>query len=138
MNEFVHLVEKNFVDLSKDQSIQIESEHVLSEDHQFVYLNGNQIKDGNQRIQKTSEFLDKSDDYYIEFHLDTDEIADEMDFDSVGINQASVVYFNRDFVILSLSYDSAITGTAGSTNVIVDFQEDRENPSFYLVDLGLS
>lgn len=55
----------------------------------------------------------------------------------MGIGLSDIVHFNEDYLILRLKFDAAITGTAGTTNVMIDLQNDKENPAYYLVDLGL-
>ncbi|MEI3614238.1 hypothetical protein [Pseudogracilibacillus sp. SO30301A] len=110
-----------------------------SQDGKYIILQGKDepLAEGVHRIQRTEDYLEENEQYYAEFELNYEEISNELDFKSVGIGLADIVYFNEDFVILYLNFKAAITGTAGSTNVIVDFQEDRENPTIYLVDLGL-
>lgn len=112
----------------------------LSKDNQYVYLDGNEnpLAEGKQRIQKIEDYLAENDEYIVEFDLNFKQIADVLDLNSVNdVSIGKVNYFNEDIIVLFLEFKAAITGTAGSTNVIVDFQENRENPTFYLVDLGL-
>ncbi|MBO1001781.1 hypothetical protein ACFSKI_10825 [Pseudogracilibacillus auburnensis] len=112
----------------------------LSKDNQYVYLDGNEnpLAEDKQRIQKIEDYLAENDEYIVEFDLNFKQIADVLDLNSVNdVSIGKVNYFNEDIIVLFLEFKAAITGTAGSTNVIVDFQENRENPTFYLVDLGL-
>ncbi|MEI3604358.1 hypothetical protein SPD48_01520 [Pseudogracilibacillus sp. SE30717A] len=112
----------------------------LSQDNQYVYLGGNAdpLSEGKQRIQEIEEYLVGNEEYFAEFDLNLKQISDALELNSVNdVSIGKVKYFNEDFIILYLNFKAAITGTAGSTNVIIDFQEDRENPTIYLVDLGL-
>lgn len=108
-------------------------------DGKYIYLQGKDtpLSEGIQHIQKTEDYLEGNKQMYAEFELDYKEIANQLDIESVGIGLANIVYFNEDYIVLFLAFNSAVTGSAGSTNVIVDFQEDKENPTLYLVDLGL-
>lgn len=112
----------------------------LSQDNQYVYLGGNAdpLSEGKQHIQNIEDYLAGNDEYVAEFDLNFKQISDALELNSVNdVSIGKVKYFNEDFVILYFKFKAAITGTAGSTNVFVDFQEDRENPTIYLVDLGL-
>ena len=136
-DHYVHLFGRKIIDTTNHQTTLVESDHYLSENHEFIYQNGSHMADGVQRIQKASDFLGETESTYIEFQLNFEEIANQLDMKTTEINQANVVYFNNDFIVLYLRYGGAFTGSAGSTNVIVDFQEDQDHPTFYLVDLGL-
>ena len=112
----------------------------LSKDSQYVYLSGNEdpLSEGKQRIQKIENYLAGNDEYDTEFELNFKQISDTLDFNSIDdVSIGKVKYFNEDVVVLFFDFKATITGTAGSTNVIIDFQENRKNPTIYLVDLGL-
>ncbi|WP_210470955.1 hypothetical protein [Sporosarcina sp. 6E9] len=47
-------------------------------------------------------------------------------------------YFNKDYIVLSIKFDGIIVGEAGFTNVIIDLQDDKDNPTAYLVDMGIA
>ncbi|MFD1067594.1 hypothetical protein [Oceanobacillus locisalsi] len=110
-----------------------------SQDGKYVFLQGKSspLEEGVHHIQRTEDYLEGNEQYESEFELHYDEIADELDIDSVGIESANIVYFNGDYTVLHLEFSAAVTGSAGSTNVIIDFQEDKDNPTYYLVDLGI-
>ena len=111
----------------------------LSKDGKYVYLNANNesLTNGIQRIQKTEDYLDGNSTYYTEFEVNDKEIADQLDIDSSGISNEKIVYFNEDYLVLFLKFSGPITGSTGETNIIIDFQEDKENPTYYLVDLNI-
>lgn len=112
----------------------------LSKDSQYVYLSGNEdpLSEGKQRIQKIENYLAGNDEYDTEFELNFKQISDTLDFNSIDdVSIGKVKYFNEDVVVLFFDFKATITGTTGSTNVIIDFQENRKNPTIYLVDLGL-
>ena len=112
----------------------------LSKDSQYVYLSGNEdpLSEGKQRIQKIENYLAENDEYDTEFELNFKQISDTLDFNSIDdVSIGKVKYFNEDVVVLFFDFKATITGTTGSTNVIIDFQENRKNPTIYLVDLGL-
>ena len=124
-----------------DQTITTVAETDLqSKDELFVYLKGNEepLKEGKQRIQKIEDYVAGNDEYAATFELNYEQISDALELDSVNdVSIGKITYFNEDFVVLFLEFKAAITGEAGSTNVIIDFQKDRENPKMYLVDLGI-
>ncbi|MBY7142363.1 hypothetical protein KFZ56_04485 [Virgibacillus sp. NKC19-3] len=139
VNESLSVIDYQVVDTKTHQPFRTKVDDTFSEDYKYVYLNGEvePLTEGTQKIQKVEDYIEGTKQNYAEFELNYDEIADELDFDSVGIGIAKIAYFDEDFIILSLQFDSAFVGTAGSTNVIVDLQEDKGNPAYYLVDLRL-
>lgn len=139
INETLSYIDYKVIDTKTHEVFKVENQHFLSKDYKYIYLNGEDtpLDEGVQRIQRVEDYVKGNDQYYAAFKLNYEEISDELGFKSVGIGLASIVYFNEDYVVLHLSYDAHITGTAGSTNVIIDLQEDKENPVFYLVDLGI-
>ena len=140
-NRYLKAVDSHtIIDLQEKKLIEIDEADYVSNDFSYVYIGGNAdpINEGNQQIQKIEDYLSGNEEYVMEFDLDFKEIDDELDLNSTNsVSPGRVVYLTEDFLVLYLNFKGAITGKAGSTNVIVDFQEDRENPTFYLVDLGL-
>ncbi|MBY7142362.1 hypothetical protein KFZ56_04480 [Virgibacillus sp. NKC19-3] len=139
INGTLSMIDRKIIDTVKHQVRGVEKEHLLSEDSNYIYLGGDDspLAEGIQRIQKVEDYIEGTEQTYAEFQLNYDEIADELGIDSVGIGRSKIVYFNEDFIVLHLKYKGAITGSAGSTNVIIDLQEDKDNPTYYLVDLKL-
>nr|WP_289037205.1 hypothetical protein [uncultured Allobacillus sp.] len=111
----------------------------ISRDGKYVWLGGNKesLKKGTHQLQRTEDYIAGSEDYYAEIQLDYDDITDELQIESASVDASRIVYFNEGLVILYLRFNSAITGTAGTTNVIFELSEDQENLTFYLADLGL-
>lgn len=126
---------------TNDQTITTVAETDLqSTDEWFVYLEGNEepIQEGVQQIQRIEDYVAGNDEYVATFDLNFKQISDALELDSVNdVSIGKIIYFNEDYVVLFLEFKAAITGEAGSTNVIVDFQGDRQNPKMYLVDLGI-
>ncbi|MBA4536754.1 hypothetical protein H1Z61_06230 [Bacillus aquiflavi] len=138
-----HRYEKSFrhrfvYDRKDKQLKEIGEEDYLSEDGKYVYINGleDPLSDGIQRIQTIENYMAGNDAYEAEFKISFKKIAKESGFKSAaGVKHAHILYFNKDFIILSLSYHAPIVGNAGSTNVIIDLQGDKKNPTAYVVDL---
>ncbi|MBA4538821.1 hypothetical protein H1Z61_17245 [Bacillus aquiflavi] len=138
-----HRFEKTFIyrfvyDRKDKQLKEIGEEDYLSEDGKYVYLNGakGKLEDGIQRIQKIENYLAGNDTYEAEFKISFKKIAKEAGIKSAaGVGIAKIVYFNKDYIILGLHYHAPIVGDAGSTNVIIDLQGDKKNPTAYVVDL---
>ncbi|WP_080874094.1 hypothetical protein [Oceanobacillus timonensis] len=139
VNESLSVVDYHVVNTKTHEPFKTKEDDTFSEDYKYVYLNGEvePLTEGTQRIQKVENYFSGNDESDVEFELNYDEIDEELHLESVGIRLASIVYFNENFIILSLEFAGAFTGTAGSTNVIIDLQEDKDNPAYYLVDLGL-
>ncbi|MEI3604357.1 hypothetical protein SPD48_01515 [Pseudogracilibacillus sp. SE30717A] len=139
INESLSVIDYKIIDTKTHEVFKVESEHSFSKDYKYIYLNGrdNPLEEGVQRVQRIEDYVEGNDQYYAEFKLNYEEISDELDFNSVGIGSANTVYFNEDLIVIHLEFDAAITGTAGSTNVIIDLQKNKDNPIFYLVDLGI-
>ena len=120
--------------------LEIDHADALSHDNQYVYLGGNEdrIEGGEQVIQKTSDYLAGKDTSSAAFTLDYKEIAEKLELDAVDeVSVGKVNYFNENYLVLFLEFKKAVVGTAGSTNVIIDFEKDWKNPTFYLTDLGI-
>ena len=108
----------------------------LNKSGEFVYLNGYELEEQDHtqhRIQKIEDYVDGNSEYYSEFKLDYEELGEEIGIDSAGAGIVEVMYLNDRYAVLYVNFALAITGTAGSTNVIVDLKDD----TIYLVDLGL-
>ena len=117
----------------------VEDTDYLSKDGKYVYLNGAEDKllDGNQKIQTIDNYMDGSEIYESEFKINFKKIAKKAGIKMHGVSIAKVVYFNEDYVVLALNYKGFIVGDAGYTNVIIDLQEDKNNPIAYVVDLDI-
>ncbi|NPC94651.1 hypothetical protein HOO54_21080 [Bacillus sp. WMMC1349] len=130
----------NFFILDKktNQLKEIKKGDYLSEDGKYVYLNGDkeEIQDGVQKIQTVDNYLKGNDEYEAQFKLDFENIAEEMDFKSSGTSIAQTCYFNENYVVLRISYNGMIVGTAGAVNVLIDLK-NKKQPTAYLVDLGI-
>lgn len=127
-------------DINNNSIATVAESDLQSENDLFVYLGGNKdpLAEGMQHIQKIEDYLDGNDANVSEFNLNFKQISDELNLNSVDdVSLGKVIYFDQDYVVLFLDFKAAVTGTAGSTNIIVDFKEDKENPIIYLVDLGL-
>ncbi|MEC2075128.1 hypothetical protein [Metabacillus fastidiosus] len=137
---YAFLFDDMIVDLEKNQIIEINENDYISNDGKYVYINGQteELPDRAQKIQTIDNYMAGNEVYEIEYSLDYKEIAKELDFVTSGIGSADVNYFNENYIVLRLRYNGKFVGTAGLTNVIIDFQENKEKPTFYLVDLDLS
>ncbi|MEC2075124.1 hypothetical protein [Metabacillus fastidiosus] len=137
---YAFLYGRTIIDTKTKKIVQIKAEDYLSNDGRYVYINGGKddLPADVQKIQMIDNYLAGNEVYEIEYPLDYKEIAKELDFVTSGIGSAEINYFNENYIVLELRYNGKFVGTAGATNVIVDFQEDKENPTFYLVDLGIS
>lgn len=118
---------------------EVEEDDYFSEDGGYVYLNGNErpVSDGVQRIQTIDDYAKDNDEYEAEFKIDFKEIGKklELDINTPNVEEAYVMYFNKDFIVLRLDYNDNLGHGVGSPNVLIDLQE-QENPTAYLIDLG--
>ncbi|UAC49684.1 hypothetical protein K6959_07770 [Bacillus aquiflavi] len=106
-----------------------------------MYLNGakRKLEDGVQRIQTIENYMAGNDTYEAEFKISFKKIAKKGDIKgAVDVGIAKIVYFNKDYVVLNLNYYAAIAGDAGSTNVMIDLQKEKKNPTAYIVELDMS
>ena len=110
----------------------VDANDYLSENGQFVYLQGKDLdrQGNNHYIQRIEDYLNGTNDYYARFKLDYEELGDELGIDSVGAKNVNLKYLNDRYAVLYVTFAGAITGTTGSTNVIVDLKED----TVFLVD----
>src|SRR5699024_6364258 len=122
--------------------VTIKEDDLLSRDGKYVLLNGQDRvlpEDEEITIQKTSDYLTERDEIYTSFKVDYKKLAKELGFKSSGsASIGKVVYFTEDILVLFVNFNAPIAGKAGQSNVIIDFQEDKENPTYYLVDLDIN
>ena len=64
-------------------------------------------------------YLKGNDKYEAQFKIDFKQIAKEMDFNAGDARIANIHYFNKDYVVLYISYHGKPIGTAGSVNYII-------------------
>lgn len=126
-------------DMKAGKTRNVDDNDYLSKDGKYVYLNGKEdpLSDGPQQIQTIENYMEGNDTYEAAFNISFKKIAKELKFKADGVGVAKIVYFNEDFVVLSLNYNAPIVGDAGSTNVIIDLQDDKDNPTAHLIDLDL-
>ncbi|MDA7025203.1 hypothetical protein PJ311_01110 [Bacillus sp. CLL-7-23] len=121
----------------------IKKSDYLSVDGKYVYINGRKEKekdvmpDGIQKIQTMDNYFKGTDKYEAQFKIDYENIADEVDIKSDVAGLAHISYFNENFVVLRVKYNGMFVGTAGSVNVLIDLQKNKNQPTAYLVDLGI-
>ncbi|MED4460942.1 hypothetical protein [Metabacillus fastidiosus] len=137
---YAFLYGRTIVDTKTKKIVKINEEDYLSNDGKYVYINGGKddLPDGVQKIQMIDNYMAGNKVYEIEYQLDYKEIAKELNFVTSGIGLADINYFSENYVILGLTYNGKMVGEAGFTNVIIDFQKNKEDPVFYLNDLHLS
>ncbi|MDA1476872.1 hypothetical protein [Bacillus changyiensis] len=135
---YLKLFDNYILEKKTNKVREVKNSDYLSVDGKYVYLNGakEKISDGIQQIQTVDNYLKGNDKYEAEFKLDFENIADEMDFKSSGVSIAQTCYFNKNYVVLRVSYNGIIVGTAGAVNVLVDLT-NKKQPTAYLVDLGV-
>lgn len=117
----------------KKELIRIDEDDYLSEDGQFVYLDGRDRgrQDGNNHyIQRVEDYLEGNDEYYSVFKLYYEEMGEEVEIDSVGAGIVDLKYFNEQYAVFFVNFNGAFVGTTGSINVIVDYINDTA----YIVD----
>ncbi|MCY7752122.1 hypothetical protein MOB25_02040 [Bacillus haynesii] len=137
------LFDKYIFDEKKNKVRKIKNTDILSKDGKYVYINGakeketNVMPDGIQQIQTVDNYLKGNEKYEAQFKIDFKQIAKEMDFNAGDARIANIHYFNKDYVVLYISYHGKTIGTAGSVNVLIDLQKNKQQPTAYLVDLGI-
>ncbi|SES12555.1 hypothetical protein SAMN04487944_11935 [Gracilibacillus ureilyticus] len=140
--DFISVFGTVIVNTETNKVTPLQDEDLLSKDGKFVYLGGDMkepsddLEDGVQRIQTIENYTQGNEVYEEEFSIDYGEISDQLDFDTKNIITADIVYFNEDYVVLTLLYAGRLVGHGGETNVLIDLQ-DEENPQAYMVNLGL-
>ncbi|MGG3797569.1 hypothetical protein [Metabacillus fastidiosus] len=145
-DRYVFLYGRTIIDTETKKIVKINEEDYLSNDGQYIYINGakDKLEDGIQKIQTIENYAARNEVYEIEYKLNYKEIAKELDFATSGfgiksgIGLADINYFNENYIVLSLTYKGRVVGTAGSINVLIDFQKNKQKPTFYLVDLGIA
>lgn len=136
-DQYGSLLYNSFVDTKNHTFIQIEDEHITNQ--QYIYVNGGKdpLEKGPQYIQSIEHYLDGNDEMYAQFDINYKKIGKQLDFKATNdVSAGKVIYFSEDFIVLFINYNAPITGTSGSTNVLIDLQ-DKENPIFHVVDLDL-
>ncbi|PSS52495.1 hypothetical protein [Bacillus licheniformis] len=135
------LFDKYIFDEKKNKVRKIKNTDILSKDGKYVYINGaketNVMPDGIQQIQTMDNYLKGNEKYEAQFKIDFKQIAKEMDLNAGDARIANIHYFNKDYVVLYISYHGKTIGTAGSVNVLIDLQKNKQQPTAYLVDLGI-
>ncbi|MDA1476871.1 hypothetical protein [Bacillus changyiensis] len=122
----------------------IKKSDYLSVDGKYVYINGRKeqekdvMPDGVQKIQTVDNYFKGTDKYEAQFKIDYENIADEVDIKSDVAGLAHISYFNENFVVLRVKYNGMFVGTAGAVNVLIDLHKNKNQPTAYLVDLGIS
>ncbi|WP_253907725.1 hypothetical protein [Bacillus sp. WMMC1349] len=136
---YLKLFDNYILEKKTNKVRKIKDTDYLSVDGKYVYINGKKadISEGVQKIQTVDNYLKGNDKYEAQFKLDFENISEEMDFKASGISIADISYFNENFVVLSLTYNGIIVGTAGSVNVLIDLQRSKKQPTAYLVDLNI-
>lgn len=137
--KYAFLDGRTIIDIEKKKIVKINEKDYLSNDGEYVYINGRKdvLEDGIQKIQTIDNYMAQNEVYEMEYKLDYKKIAKELDFKTSGIGLAHINYFNENYIVLRLKYNGRFVGTAGATNVIIDFQKDKKKPIFYLVDLDI-
>ncbi|MEC1862670.1 hypothetical protein ABE387_00500 [Bacillus licheniformis] len=137
------LFDKYIFDEKKNKVRKIKNTDILSKDGKYVYIKGakeketNVMPDGIQQIQTMDNYLKGNEKYEAQFKIDFKQIAKEMDLNAGDARIANIHYFNKDYVVLYISYHGKTIGTAGSVNVLIDLQKNKQQPTAYLVDLGI-
>ncbi|MGG3797570.1 hypothetical protein [Metabacillus fastidiosus] len=127
------------LNVQRNKTIEIKETDLLSKDGKYVYINGDseELSSGVQKIQSVENYVKQKEIYETEFNLDFNEIAEILKLKTSGISIAKVNYFNEDFIVLRLLYKGKGVGLAGATNAIIDLQNSKDNPTVYLIDLGM-
>ncbi len=140
---YLKLFNKDIFEKKTNKVREIKDTDILSKDGKYVYINGakeketNVMPEGIQQIQTVDNYLKGNEKYEAQFKIDFKQIAKEMDFNAGDARIANIQYFNKDYVVLYISYHGKTIGTAGSVNVLIDLQKNKQQPTAYLVDLGI-
>lgn len=112
---------------------------LLSNKGKYTYLSGSSssFTSGNQKIKRTGDVIGEIDDIYAKFHLSYRNIVKKLEWPTFGSANGKIVYFSEDIVLLYINYTSKFPTGTHRTNVIIDLQEDKQNPLIYLIDLGV-
>lgn len=140
---YLKLFDKYIFEKKTNKVREIKDTDILSEDGKYVYINGakeketNVMPDGIQQIQTVDNYLKGNEKYEAQFKLDFKHIAKEMEFKAGSVRIADIHYFNENYAVLRISYNGIPIGKAGSVNVLIDLQKNKQQPTAYLVDLGI-
>lgn len=141
--------QEQVIDTKSNTLVTIGGEDYLSEDGKYVYLSGKHnsipisgLSEGDQYIQTLEDYIAGNNSHEMTFNLDYKVIKKAANIGGIGTKVSDthrkVVYFNEELIIIHITYDAAFFGIAGTTNVVVDFYEDKENPQIYILDLSAS
>ena len=136
----ITLVSDVIWDADTGELYRINDDDYLSDDGKFVYLGGkvDPLSEGKQRIQAVTDYVQENEEDYAQFSLDFKPLSELLEEKSSGnVTTAKVVYFAEDYAVIYANFAGPYIGNAGATNIIVDLQEDKNNPTFYVVDLNL-
>lgn len=106
-------------------------------DYSYSHGSSSSFSKGQQIIQRTGDAIEESDNFYAKFRLSYRNIVYKSDWPIFGSSEGRIVYFSEDMVLLRLNYEAKFPKRTYRTNVIIDLQEDKQNPSMYLIDLGI-
>lgn len=135
------------LDTKNNELLTIDADDYLSDDGKYVYLNGKihlypgeGLDEGKQYVQTLENYLAGNDTYEVTFDLDFEDILKASDIGGIGAKVSeehrNVVYVKDELIVIHVSYDAIFFGNAGETNLLIDFSEDAENPTFYVVDVA--
>lgn len=136
----ITLISNVIWDADTGELYRINDDDYLSDDGKFVYLGGkvDPLSEGKQRIQAVTDYVQENEEDYAQFSLDFKPLSEFLEEKSSGkVTIAKVVYFAEDYAVIYANFAGPYIGNAGATNIIVDLQEDKNNPTFYVVDLNL-
>ena len=130
----------DILDTKTNKLTQIKADDYISKDGKFVYIGGDKEKlvEGRQQIQAIKNYIEGNEIYEAEFKLNYKDIAKKLGLKTSGAGIVKLNYFNKDYIVLAVMFDGIIVGETGFTNIIIDLQEDRNNPKAYLVDLDIA
>lgn len=140
--DFLLSPDHTFIDPSNHHVYEIAKEDLLSDDYEYVYIDGGldfneNISSGAQRIQRIDDYIAGNKIYAREFDMNIKSIGKKAGFKTSGASISNVKYVGKDFILFYVNYKGSIVGNAGSTNVIVDFSEGEADPNIHIVDLGV-
>jgi len=132
--------DRQFIDIEKTELQQKGYFDYLSKDGKYTYLHSDNsnFSKGTQEIQCLDDRIQENDKYYAKFRFSYRNVINKLNWPIFGSSEGKIVYFSDDIVMLQVSYSPLFKGDGGRTNVIIDLQEDKENPDIYLIDLGVS
>lgn len=128
-------------DREKETVVFIDEDDVLSKDGKYVYLKGDHksFGKGRQKIQTAEDYALGNKKYRSSFKMNFKQIAREFGLKTFGkTTDVKLIYFNEDYAMYTFSYEGILFGSGGNVNVIVDLQENPEDPTFYLFNFRIS